>query len=190
MSSLILSEAMREAYASAPADTVILHTIEMWHPTFLNGSGDPEPIRVVLDQKDWNLQLESTAPRNPSATVLFQAMAFSMVPPGQTESGITPAKLMLDSVSGTIREYLELVADNPDVIDVIYRAWSATAVFEDNVITSWIALGEPGEVFRGLVLKNVSVTATRAEGDCQFDRKQFAGFPRSVYDRTRYATLS
>jgi hypothetical protein len=38
-----LSQALKEAFASAPAGTVILDTLEIWHPTF------NEPIRVVRD---------------------------------------------------------------------------------------------------------------------------------------------
>lgn len=31
-----LSEAIREAYASAPSDVVILHTLELRHPDFVD----------------------------------------------------------------------------------------------------------------------------------------------------------
>ena len=41
-----LSAALAEAYAAAPIDQVILHTLEIWHPAF------SVPIRVVLRQPD------------------------------------------------------------------------------------------------------------------------------------------
>ena len=36
-----LSEAIREAYAAAPADVVILHTLELRHPAFGDDDGNP-----------------------------------------------------------------------------------------------------------------------------------------------------
>ena len=39
MPDVTLSEALREAYASAPSDVVILHTLELRHPDFKNESG-------------------------------------------------------------------------------------------------------------------------------------------------------
>ena len=38
-----LSAALKEAYAIAPTDEVIYHTLELWHPAF------SAPIRVVRD---------------------------------------------------------------------------------------------------------------------------------------------
>ena len=46
-----LSEAIREAYASAPADVVVLHTLEIWHPSFTE-DGVAKPIRVVRNYED------------------------------------------------------------------------------------------------------------------------------------------
>ena len=41
-----LSEALREAYASAPSDVVILHTLELRHPSFIDDDDQPMAIRV------------------------------------------------------------------------------------------------------------------------------------------------
>ncbi|QLQ18683.1 MAG: DUF1833 family protein [Exiguobacterium profundum] len=42
-----LSEALREAYASAPVGLVIHDTLEFWHPAFAT------PIRVVRTSPRW-----------------------------------------------------------------------------------------------------------------------------------------
>ena len=50
-----LSAAIKEAYASAPTDTVILHTLELRHPDFV------APIRDVNDHANLTATLEATA---------------------------------------------------------------------------------------------------------------------------------
>ena len=57
-----LEQAIREAYASAPADTVILHTLELRHPAFADDDGRPTAIRVVRDNVDLTARLEAGAP--------------------------------------------------------------------------------------------------------------------------------
>ena len=42
-----LSQAIKEAYAAAPSDVVILHTLELRHPDFEDDDGNPTAIRVV-----------------------------------------------------------------------------------------------------------------------------------------------
>ena len=41
-----LTQAIQEAYASAPSDVVILHTLELRHPEFIdeNGTGDGHQV--------------------------------------------------------------------------------------------------------------------------------------------------
>ena len=59
MPNTLLSEALREAYASAPSDVVILHTLELRHPSFLDDDGQPIAIRVVRDNQDLTARLEA-----------------------------------------------------------------------------------------------------------------------------------
>lgn len=35
-----LSEALKEAYASAPSDVILLHTLELRHPSFVDEQGN------------------------------------------------------------------------------------------------------------------------------------------------------
>ena len=39
MTDATLTEALKEAYASAPSDVTILHTLELRHPSFADASG-------------------------------------------------------------------------------------------------------------------------------------------------------
>src|SRR5574344_1669773 len=77
-----LSEALKEAYASAPSDVILLHTLELRHPAFVDGDGNPTAIRVVRDHKNLICTLEDTAPLQGGQEVEFQAMAFDLeLPP-------------------------------------------------------------------------------------------------------------
>ena len=50
-----LSDAIIEAYATAPTDQVIYHTLELWHPIFT------APIRVVRDNAAISAMIEASA---------------------------------------------------------------------------------------------------------------------------------
>ena len=71
-----LNAAIAEAYASAPSDIVILHTLELRHPDFTDGEGQPIAVRLVRDHQDLSAKLEDTAPLNPDEYVPFIAMGF------------------------------------------------------------------------------------------------------------------
>ncbi|WP_156520842.1 DUF1833 family protein, partial [Magnetospirillum moscoviense] len=74
----LLSQAIQEAYAACPADVVILHTLEIWHPTFLDGEGNPAPIRVVRDHADLTARLEAAAPRHGGQRVIGVNIAHTL----------------------------------------------------------------------------------------------------------------
>ena len=50
-----MSAALREAYASAPVDLVVYHTLEFWHPAF------SEPLYVVRDTANLDARKEAAA---------------------------------------------------------------------------------------------------------------------------------
>ncbi len=59
MPNAALSEAIKEAYASAPSEQIILHTLELRHPAFVGETGQLVAIRVVRDTGDLWARLES-----------------------------------------------------------------------------------------------------------------------------------
>lgn len=87
-----LSAAIKEAYASAPTDTVILHTLELRHPDFV------APIRVVNDHANLTATLEATAPANPGAAVEFIRFAFRFTLPELMTSGMPEIEIEIDNV--------------------------------------------------------------------------------------------
>lgn len=112
-----LSAAIQEAYASAPVDQVIYHTLELWHPAF------SAPIRVVRDFNALDARIEATAARDAGAIVTFVGYAFDIVPPDQTSTGLPQCAIEIDNVSSEILAQIDLAVVTGQPITVIYRAY-------------------------------------------------------------------
>ena len=169
-----LTEALREAYASAPTDAVILHTLEIWHPAF------SVPIRVVNDAAPLDARLEATAPRDAGAVVTFAAFAFEVTPPEQTPSGVPVLGLALDNVSSEITAQLELAAASRERVRVIYRAFLADAALD----------GPETDPPMELTLTSASANLFRVTGQAGFPDLLNRRFPKLEYDLDSYPGLA
>lgn len=165
-----LSAALAQSYASASTDEDILITIELNHASFADG-----PERFVTGQQTPLVaRLEPGAPFNPGETVTFKAMAFDFLPPGHNENGPTPARVKMDNVSGEIARIMRQTISGNDKVEIIYREYAGSD------------LSQPGQVYYGLMLKKVPVTALSAVGEIGWLEVQEQAFPRQVYDKLRY----
>ena len=145
-----LSQAIKEAYAAAPSDVVILHTLELRHPEFT------QPIRVVRnfpDQQTWIAlggaaveavldsmdpearelvglvaRLEDSAPLDAGQLVPFIALAFDLELPPVENVPVPEAVLTIDNVGREITDALEAAATSQDKIEVTYRAYLSTDI--------------------------------------------------------------
>jgi hypothetical protein len=150
-----LSEAIREAYASAPADTVILHTLEIWHPSFVE-NGAPKPIRVVRNYEDtatWLTlggadvqavldgldddarrkvglvaRLETGAARQGGELVPFVALGFELELPPVDTVPVPEIVVTLDNVGREITRHLDAAAVSQERIEVTYRPYLSTDI--------------------------------------------------------------
>jgi hypothetical protein len=120
MTDTTLSQALKEAYASAPANTVIYHTLELWHPVFT------VPIRVVRDYNDLTAKLESTAPRDPSTNVTFIAFNFEFTKPEISDTGVPQITIVMDNVDRAIITNVEAALSTTEMVTVIYREFLST----------------------------------------------------------------
>ena len=110
-----LTQAIKEAYAAAPSNVIIYHTIELWHPAF------SAPIRVVRDYTDLTATLEASAPRNASTAVLFVAFNFEFTKPEVSSTGLPEVTLTMDNVDRAIVANIEAALSTTDLVTVIYR---------------------------------------------------------------------
>ena len=121
-----LQQAIREAYASAPSDDLLLETLELAHPAFTDDAGQPDSVRVVLAQDDQWLTLEPGAPVKGGQSVRWIAMAFELLRPETGPGGAPEMEVVLDGVSREIVQQLDAAMSEPQPIRVTYRAYLAS----------------------------------------------------------------
>jgi hypothetical protein len=120
MTDTTLSQAIKEAYASAPANVIIYHTIELRHPAFTT------PIRVVRDNAELTATLEVTAPVNPGESVAFQAFHFDFTKPEVSSVGVPTIDITIDNVDRAIVANIEAAISSTDMVQVTYREYLST----------------------------------------------------------------
>ena len=119
-------EALAEAYASAPVDEVALHTLEIYHPTFKDDSGNPTAIRIVNGYDSYTLRLEADALLNPGEYVEWTGMAFELELSGFDEGKVPYIKVAIQNVTREITRYLETAIETLDPISITYRPYLAS----------------------------------------------------------------
>jgi hypothetical protein len=114
MPDTLMTEAVREAYASAPDGVVLLHGLTLTHSAW-TGSLD-----VVQDTQQHALRDEALATR----TYLPVPFAFSL--PEVSESAASEIRVELDTVPRDVSALLDQAVAAAGVITLTYRAWLST----------------------------------------------------------------
>lgn len=115
-----ITDALRRAYATAPTDVVVYHTLEINHLSF------SEPIRIVQGFEAITATLEADAPEDPGATVDFVAMSFDIdLPPVRAEE-VPYVDVQIHDASKLIIQPLEDAQQDPSPITMIYRPYIST----------------------------------------------------------------
>lgn len=115
-----LTQAIKEAYASAPSNVIIYSTLELYHSKFTT------PIRVVRDYNNLDAKLETTAPRNPNEVVTFIAFNFDFTKPEVGPDNIPQITITMDNVDRSIVASIEKTIGTYEQIKVIYREFINT----------------------------------------------------------------
>jgi uncharacterized protein DUF1833 len=169
------TQAWAEAAASAPKDEVMLITIELIHPVFVE-NGQPAPIRAVRNTVDVNFRLEDGAPVGGGTVVPFKAIPFEIDYPRIGNLG-AEATIRLDNVNREAARYLHDAVKLNQPIQAIFRGYLAS---------------DPNTVGQGpykLILRNVKRTARQLEGQLAIARPQNMRVMREVYDMVRFPSL-
>jgi hypothetical protein len=168
-----LANALKEAYASAPSSEVILHTLEIRHPSFIT------PIRVVRDHADLTAFLEADAPEDPGGEVTFVALAFDFILPEISKGASPEIEISLDNVSGEIIGYLDAAAQTAAMIEVTYRPYLASDLSEPQMNPPLT-----------LVIRAVSADVFRIRARAGYADLSNRKFPNEIYDAERFQGLS
>jgi len=176
----LMAQALQEAYAVAPADVDVLDTIEFRHPALVDESENPDPLRLVRDHRNWELELEAGAPLHGGQTVTFARLGFDVDLPDSTEA-VPSARLWLSAVSRKAIEAAERIIAVRAPIEVTYRAYLVPAEGDP--------VPEPSWVVDGLKLRNATADLQRMSGLLTFDLLGHRAFPFLKYTRKYFPGL-
>jgi hypothetical protein len=200
-----LSAAIREAYASAPADVVVLHTLEIWHPAFVE-DGVARPIRVVRNFEDtatWLAlggagvqavldgldadarrkvglvaRLEAGAPRDAGLLVPFVALGFDLELPAVDTIPVPEIVVTLDNVGREIAKHLDAAAVSQERIEIMYRPYLSTDIE-----------GPQMDPPMTMTLSEVEVDVFRVTGRARVLDIGNKAFPSEIYTIKKYPGL-
>lgn len=134
---LSLEQAIAEAYACAPQDTIVLHTLEINHKSFT------EPARVarwpVTDNEPTRFRclLEDDAPYDPGRVVEFIGLPFEIITPEKSTENPGQFQIKIDNIGDSLDEYLEAAALEGGSITAIYREFIKGSEETDGPRTVW-----------------------------------------------------
>lgn len=111
------SDEYKKFVNSAPEAQREYRTIELYHPDFSS------TLRFVKDFQDISLTLEATAPRNPSTSVLFTAIAMELTEPGENGQVEQVLSVGLGAVGNEVNDQLNQITEAGSLtpVELIYR---------------------------------------------------------------------
>jgi hypothetical protein len=170
--------AWQEAEATAPAGVTLLCTLELQHPTFLDGGGQPYGVRLVTGvDADQVLTLEAGAPLNGGAAVTFTAIPFTAERPTFAEGQVPTCDITVDNVGRELVPVLEAAAVVRADLIAIYREYRS----DD--------LTEPCFGPVQFVIKKVAMTGTALTGTAMIDNLANRKFPSRNYTIVEFPGL-
>lgn len=182
----IWDAAVEEARASASVDQFELEAIEITHPAWVGEDELPGALRMVLDERDWNLTLEAAAPLHGGQTVPFASTAMRIVRPEQVEGQIGEVTLAFDFVSRAVLPWIDQALSIRADGRLILRTWLAS---RDMVTGVWSVSGPPLEILQGLTVRDIHSTATSIELTAAFKDLVNVGYPRRRFHQAEFPGL-
>lgn len=161
-----LQDAIKEAFAVAPATKVILYTLE------IRQEGVQDPIYLVrslraIDAYDEDGVLHS-----------FEPVGFDFSLPPSSDEGYQHLNIAIDNVGRRVINFIEAARASAEPVKVIFRPYMS-----DDLTTPQM---NPPLV---LYLKDVSVTAAQVVGRATFADIVNKKFPSLLYIRERFPSL-
>lgn len=177
----LYQQALKEAYAANPTDAVVLDTLEVRHPAFVDDLGNPTAIRVVIGYDDIVATLEAGAPLDAGKAVTFIAGAFNFMLPGFKEGEVPSLEITLDNVSRDITAHIEQAIGQLTPIEITYRPYLASDLSAPQM--------DPPI---NMILTNVKVDVFKVTGTATLNDVHNWGFPgglNGLYTQARFPGL-
>lgn len=160
------TEAVKQAYASAPSNLVILESIELSHPAI------DSPYYLVSGRDTLDLRLEDDTVHT------FEAIGFGLALPEVGTNGIQYLDLSLDNVDLRITDFINKAKTTNQPAIVKYRTYRSDDLNTPQNVPPLL-----------LYLRDVSVTMFHATGKASFADLLNRKFPDDKYTRRRFVSL-
>jgi hypothetical protein len=120
-----IERALAEAYASAPTsdDDVVVHTLEIRHPSFVGEDGRQTSIFLVNDYQDFTARLEGNAPVQPNELVTFISIGFTFTLAPVETAPVPQIAIEIDNVGREVIERLDAAVVDGRKIEICYRPY-------------------------------------------------------------------
>ena len=161
-----LEEAIKEAYALAPSDEVILETLEITHPA------EGETLYFIKQRVPFDLTLET------GETVTFEPVGFNFSLPAAGENGRQDMTITIDNTDRRISDFINDAKTYPEPVRVIYRPYLSSDLTTPQ-------MNPP----LSLTLNDVSISVFNITARASFADVINRKFPSEYYTRKRFPSL-
>lgn len=161
-----LAEALKEAYALAPASVHHVHSLEVYHPSM------SEPLYLVQGFFHRLLKLET------GSTKKFRACAFDFTLPATDDGGLQELNLVIDNANNRVSDFCEQAMNFPAPVEILYRPYLSTDL-ETPLMTPPLRL----------FLLNVTVGEAQVSGRAVPVDFLNLKFPTELYNGSRFPQL-
>lgn len=161
-----LTEAIKEAFAVAPAHQVILDTIE------IRQAGIQNPIYLVKSRRALVALDENEVERT------FEPCGFQFSLPPSNEEGFQSLNVSVDNVSRRLKDFINTAKSSPVPVEAIYRPYLSDDLSRPQMVPPLV-----------LYLKDLKVTTLQVTGRATFMDVVNKKFPGQLYTRERFPSL-
>lgn len=161
-----LTDALKEAYALAPANVVVIHTLEI------------RQIGVQATIHMSQTYAGITATDEESNTNFYMPAGFQFSLPPSNDEGFQTLNVAIDNIDRRVTQFCELAKTSPVPIEIIYRPYLNTDLTQPHM--------NPPIV---LYLKDVQIVDNQVTGRATFADITNKKFPSEVYARSVFPGL-
>lgn len=161
-----LEDAIKEAYAVAPANVVTYHTLEIRQPSVQS------TIFLVQQRKGITATDENGNVRN------FQPAGFQFSLPPKTEEGFQSLNVAIDNIDRRVTDFVQAALSAPVPVEMIYRPFLSTDL-------SHPQMNPPITLY----LTDVQIVNGTVTGRATFMDIVNKKFPSELYTRDRFPAL-
>lgn len=166
MPNAALTAALREAYALATSNAVVLDTLQLHHPIL------GTDLFLVNDRQNHTFTLENAEQHE------FVGRAFQLSLPAINADGLPEMSLAIDDVGNQVSSFLKLLLGSQVALEITYRPY-----FSD---TPGAPQMDPPLV---MYLRGARKQGPTVQGRATFADLVNKKFPRQRYDRSRFPSL-